>query len=150
MSAFLSSETFSFYNRINKETMRTDLIKVFFRLDSPYKWGKGMSSDLTEPFNREALDILNKMGFDISNDGSSSFSCPQGVQGEQRLYMHPMDFSGILSEENYLKAKQIIEFAALESSIFSIRSIDTYELQSHHLKDIENNLKKQKEISEKN
>lgn len=126
--------------------MRTDLKKVYFRLNSPYEWGKGMSSELSEPFNDEALAILNELGFVISNDGSSSFSCPEGVQGEQNLYMHPMDFSGILSEENYLKAKEIIERATEKSSIFSIRSIDVSEIEDYHLKYIESNLRKHKEL----
>lgn len=129
--------------------MRTDLKKVYFRLNSPYKWGEGMDDSLSEPFNKEALDILNELGFDIANDGSSSFSCPEGVQGEQNLYMHPMDFSGILSDENYLKAKEIIERAANKSSIFSIRSIDISEIEDYHLKYIESNLRKQNELLNK-
>ena len=129
--------------------MRTDLKKVYFRLNSPYEWGKGMSEELSEPFNEEVLAILNELGFDIANDGSSSFSCPEGVQGEQNLYMHPMDFSGILSDENYLKAKEVIERATEKSSIFSIRSIDVYELEEHPLKYIESNLRKQNELLNK-
>lgn len=130
--------------------MKAKLKKVYFRLDSPYKWGEGMSDSLTEPFNNEALVILNKLGFNIVADGSKPWSCPEGVQGEENLYMHPMDFSGILSEENIEKATNIILAAALTSSIFSIRTIDVIDIQDHHLKYIESNLRKQKEIDEKN
>lgn len=126
--------------------MKTDLKKVFFRLNSPYEWGKGMSSELFEIFNKEALDIIKKIGFNIANDGSSSFSCPEGVKGEENLYMHPMDFSGILSNESFLKAKEIIECAEKESSIFSVRSIDIFDLEEHHQKYIESNLEKQKKL----
>lgn len=126
--------------------MKKDLIKVYFRLNSPYEWGKGMSSELFETFNKEALNIIKNIGFNISNDGSSSFSCPEGIKGEENLYMHPMDFSGILSEESFMKAKQVIEMAQLESSIFSIRTIDVYELEERHQKYIESNLEKQKKL----
>jgi hypothetical protein len=145
----LSFVTLSFYININQETMKTDLKKVFFRLNSPYEWGKGMSEDLSEPFNLEAMTILEELGFDIANDGSNSFSCPEGVQGEQNLYMHPMDFSGILSNENFLKAKEIIERAAEESSIFSVRAIDIFDLEEYHMQYIESNLRKQKLLDEK-
>ena len=127
--------------------MYQNLKKVFFRLNSPYVWGEGMSESSYEAFKKEALEILKKLDFHIAQDGSKSFSCPEGVKGEENLYMHPMDFSGILSEENYLKAKQIIEFAALESSIFSIRTIDVYEIEDHHVKNIVSNLKKSEEFA---
>jgi hypothetical protein len=127
--------------------MYQNLKKVFFRLNSPYVWGEGMSESSHEVFKKEALEILKKLDFHIAQDGSRSFSCPEGVRGEENLYMHPMDFSGILSEENYLKAKQIIEFAALESSIFSIRTIDVYEIEDHHVKYIVSNLKKSEEFA---
>lgn len=127
--------------------MYKNLKKVFFRLNSPYVWGEGMSESSYEVFKKEALDILKKLDFHIAQDGSNSFSCPEGVKGEENLYMHPMDFSGILSEENYLKAKKIIEFAALESSIFSIRTIDVYEIEDHHVKYIKSNLEKSEKFN---
>ena len=127
--------------------MKAKLKKVFFRLDSLYKWGEGMDDRLTERFNEEALAILNELEFNIVADGSRSFSCPEGVQGEQNLYMHPMSFSGILLEQNIEHTTNVILAAAIMSSIFSVRSIDIFDIEEHHLKHIESNLRKQKEFS---
>lgn len=119
---------------------------VYFRLNSPYKWGKGMDDDLSKKFNKEAVEILKEIGLTVTEDGSSPFSAPQGLHKAERLYMHPMDFSGILSKERYEKAKKIIENC--EDKTFSLRAIDCYPIESagYKMEDFKRNLEKWEEL----
>jgi len=126
--------------------MNIDIAKfkqVYFRLNSPYEWGKGMDESLTPSFNKMAIEILAKLGFNILNDGSGSFSCPQGVLNEQGLYMHPMSFSGVLSLEMIDKAKEVIAEAEKKSDFFSVREIDVYDIVKYSEDDIIRNIQKQ-------
>ena len=120
-----------------------NLRKVFFRLNSPYVWGQGISQENSDIIEAEAKDILHKIGFEIAPN-SISFACPEGIKGCENLYMHPMSFSGILSLESFEKAKEVIE--NYESKIFTVRCIDVYEIDSHHIKYIDSNIRKQAEI----
>ena len=118
-----------------------NLKKVFFRLNSNYVWGSGISAEEFAVFESEAARIINLMGFNILPKTSTS-SCPQAVLNEESIYAHPMDFSGIMTEENIEKMTSILN--NFESKTFSVRAIDTYDLSNHHLDDIQDNLKKQK------
>ena len=122
--------------------MKTNLKKVFFKLNTPYEWGSGMDPKFSEPFNKLSLEILNKIGFKIANDGSSSFSCPEGVEGKQNLYMHPMDFSGIIYEENIEEVSNVIIEALKGNDLFTIRQIEVCELSDYHKTYIKSNLDK--------
>ena len=121
----------------------TKFKQVYFRLNSPYEWGKGMDESLSSNFNSEAIEILTKLGFNIFNDGSGSFSCPQGVLNEQGLYMHPMSFSGVLSIEMIDKVKEVIAEAEKKSDFFSVREIDVYDIAKYSEEDIIRNIQKQ-------
>ncbi len=121
-------------------------IYVYFRVDSPYKWGKGMDESISKDFNKEAVDILEKIGLTVTNDGSTQFSAPQGQQEAERLYMHPMDFSGILTKERFDKAKEVIE--NYESKIFSLRKIDVSLISSsgYKMEEFKRNIERWKEF----
>lgn len=122
-------------------------IYVYFRIDSPYKWGKGMDKDISEKFNKEAVDILEKIGLTVTDDGSTPFSAPEGQNEAERLYMHPMDFSGILTKERFEKAKEVIE--NYDSNIISLRDIDQFPVDhaEYMMEDFDRNLKKWEEFN---
>lgn len=124
----------------------TNLRKVYFRLNSPYVWGQGISQENSDIIEAEAKEILNLIGLTILPDSLKTVSqCPpEGIKGCENLYMHPMSFSGILSLENFEKAKEVIE--NYESKIFTVRCIDVYEIESFHIKYIDSNIRKQAEI----
>ena len=124
----------------------TNLRQVYFRLNSPYVWGKGISQEDHDIIEAESKEILSLIGLTIIPDNLKTVSqCPpEGIRGCENLYMHPMDFSGILSLETFEKAKQVIE--NYKSKIFTVRSIDVYELRDYSLKSIDYNIRKQAKI----
>ena len=118
-----------------------NLKKFFFRLNSNYVWGVGMSEEEFAVFEKEAAEIIKLMGFNLLTKSSRN-SCPQGILNEENIYAHSMDFSGFMTEENIEKMTNILN--NFDSKTFSVRAIDIYELSNHHLEDIQNNLEKQK------
>ena len=105
-----------------------------------------MDPKFAEPFKKLSLEILNKIGFKIANDGSSSFSCPEGVEGKQNLYMHPMDFSGIIYEENVEMIREVIIEALKGHKFLSISNIEVCDLRDYHKTYIKINLDKYNKI----
>jgi len=124
-----------------------DLRQVYFRIDSPYEWEKGMSASLFPRFEKETKEILKKIGLTIIPDELKMISIcsPEGVSGLENLYMHPMSFSGVLSLKRIEKAKKIIE--NYDSKLFSLRNVDVYELQEYSRDTIERNNEKQEKIN---
>ena len=118
-----------------------NLKKVFFRLNSNYVWGSGISAEEFAVFESEALEIIKLMGFNLLKKTATN-ACPQAVLNEEGIYAHPMDFSGIMTEENIEKMTNILN--NFKSKTFSVRAIDTYDLSNHYLDDVERNLEKQK------
>jgi hypothetical protein len=124
----------------------TNLRQVYFRIDSPYVWGKGISQENSDIIEAEAKEIISLIGLTLLPDNLKTVSqCPpEGIRGHENLYMHPMSFSGILSLETFEKAKEVIE--NYKSKIFKVRAIDVYELRDYSFKSIRHNLEKQAEI----
>lgn len=124
----------------------TNLRQVYFRIDSPYIWGKGISEEDGEVIARESKEILNLIGLTILPEKLKTISnCPpEGIRGCENLYMHPMSFSGILSTETLEKAIEVIQ--NYKSSIFKVRTIDVYELRDYSFEYINSNMRKQAKI----
>lgn len=76
--------------------------KVYFRLDSNYKWGgerPGMPIEEEKAFDVEADKFLQDNGFELEERHNSA-AAPSGTRGAETLYMHPMSLSGWLKPES--------------------------------------------------
>lgn len=72
--------------------------KVHFRINSDYKWGIGFSSDVeAQRFHQEAADLFRSAGWAIE-PGERDCVSDTAIKGVQNLYLHPMDFSGVVDE----------------------------------------------------
>ncbi len=122
----------------------------YFRLNSPYAWGKGMHPSQAKEIFRQFTEILNKIGFEIVFDGTadSISGCPKAWEGENYLYCHPMDISGYLTEEKFQKAKKVIE--SYSSNLFNVRKIDVLPVQEYGVDSIERNVAEYKKRKEQN
>jgi len=83
------------------------MIKLFFNLNSPYKWGKGWTGTQEEDdaMTRIGLLIISKLGYTrIEN----IWNVPQGEKGLCSCYLHPMEY--VFEVENYCEIEPIINF----------------------------------------
>lgn len=97
--------------------------KVYFRIDSDYKWDIGFSSDAEKlRFHQEAADLFRSTGWEIKPRSRDCISNTV-VKGVQNLYLHPMEFSGVISED---EISQIEALLAVATS-FRCRGTDRYE-----------------------
>lgn len=97
--------------------------KVHFRIDSDYKWSVGFSSDIeAQRFHQEATDLFSLDGWKIEH-GERDCISDTAVKGMQNLYLHPMDFSGVIDEDETPHIKALIATARS----FHCRATDRYE-----------------------
>ncbi|MDD5328294.1 MAG: hypothetical protein PHY02_10870 [Phycisphaerae bacterium] len=97
--------------------------KVYFRIDSGYVWGQGQDKAETDRVFAECKAIFEPMGFTLKKPYKSSMACPEYVRGVERLYCHPMDFSGWLAQDNI----PAIERAIKQSEYWEWRKTDTFD-----------------------
>jgi len=89
--------------------------EVYFRIESGYQWGNGMSSEKYKKFNDEICKLFSKNGWEIV-DGKSSGVCPSAEYGKSKLYLHPTQISGpcddslVYGIEKMLKNGKTFEF----------------------------------------
>lgn len=80
--------------------------KTYFRIHSRYQFDSGWldESDATE-FREETRRLFQSAGWDLHPDGDSTSDTV--TKGQQDLYLHPMNFSGII-EVNEIPALQAL------------------------------------------
>lgn len=98
----------------------TKLTNVFFRIEAGYEWGHGMTKDALQLFYKEITALFTQNGWTIQED---KIGCPSAVKGEEKLYLHPMDFSGNLSKESIHQVEHFLQ----EGKTYKLRCIDTYQ-----------------------
>lgn len=95
--------------------------KLYFFLNSPYKWGAGWTASIDEyeVMNENSRKILKDLGFD---EVKNSYDVPEGktVSGES-AYMHPMEFVFELKEISLEKVISVVKDNLLPC--FNIRQI---------------------------
>ena len=103
---------------------------VFFRLNQKcYIWGKGwvLSSAARDEWEKQIVQLLIDLGLTIKPI-DRIFTCYEGFNDlGEGIYMHPMDFSGIVHEDNIAKWEAI--FRKAESKYWTIRIVDAYPLR---------------------
>lgn len=120
-----------------KKLTQLDYKQVYFRIDSPYKWGIGWTESQEEHdlFEEQVKDIIGKINMKIG-ERTNSNSCLEGIAPEtdEYLYFHPMSFSGVLSPTKLYNARLIID--DYPGKRWSVRAIDVYQLKEHHIDSI--------------
>lgn len=84
----------------------TKLTNVILRIEAGYEWGYGMDKVAQQLFYTEIIAIFNQNGWIIQKD---KIACPSTIKGEEKRYLHPIDFTGSLSEENILQVKNFLQ-----------------------------------------
>ncbi len=98
--------------------------KIYFYIDSQYQWGQGFPDDVSESsFHQEARQIFQAAGWKVTS-GQLSGESDTATRGKQSLYLHPMEFSGVILTEEISALKQILSSA----KTFRLRSIGQFEI----------------------
>ncbi len=71
---------------------------VYFRLNSGYEWGSGMSQDKTENFYSDILALFAAEGWTITQPYRQG-SGATVANGNSSLYIHPQNASGYVTED---------------------------------------------------
>lgn len=93
--------------------------KTYFYIDSGYRYGAGYPGDEAKAaFRAEAAGIFKRLGWEI-RPGNDHGICDAAVNGKQELYLHPMEFSGVILAEEV----PAIETALQAAKTFRLREI---------------------------
>lgn len=71
--------------------------KVYFRIRSRYQFDSGWPAETdAAKFHEESRSLFQSVGWDLQPGGDSTSDTV--TKGWQELYLHPMNFSGIMLE----------------------------------------------------
>lgn len=126
-------------------------IKVYYDLDSPYKWRKGWtaSSDDRMQMNLLLHGAVSSMGWEI-HPAKYSSACDEGFSANgERLYLHPMEVAGEVKVETVKVAEAAFAEAAHKSNgmfrlkgtrapykVYELSEDDLHNFYSKHESDI--------------
>lgn len=100
--------------------------KTYFYINSAYRYGTGFpSDDAKTTFRQETADLFKRLGWRIK-PGNDHGVCDSALKEKQELYLHPMEFSGIILAEEIPE----IENALRDARSFHLREtrcFDRYE-----------------------
>lgn len=97
-------------------------IKTYFRISYGYEMGRGMDEQKYGLFKSEVKNIFEPLGFEICK-GNISGSSDTANRNKESLYLHPMNFSGLIIEQSIKEIEM-----AIKSSGLILTCIDTYEI----------------------
>jgi len=99
--------------------------KVYFRIRSKYAYGSGWADDAeaANAFREESRRLFQEGGWTIQPGKADRGECDTAVKGQQDLYLHPMNFSGVVSEDEIPEIEAMLERA----STFRCDGTDRYE-----------------------
>ena len=86
------------------------LQEFYFYIDSAYQYGDGFPDEASrDAFNREVTDLFRQAGWDIRK-GRLSGECDYAVRdsGRESLYLHPMEFAGIIRPESVPEIESLL------------------------------------------
>ncbi len=98
--------------------------KVCFYIDSKYHWGRGYPDRASRiEFQEETRRLFRYAGWTII-PGNMSGVCDTAVKGKQSLYLHPMDFSGVILAEEVSGIRCFLQSARS----FRLRNIGRFDI----------------------
>ena len=94
-----------------KKDYGNECVKVYFRIETNfYNFDNGVvNEDIEKEYEKEVKYIFVNLGFEYKESKYSS-SCPEVSRKDgQNLYLHPMEFSGIVLKKWYKKDSRRIK-----------------------------------------
>jgi hypothetical protein len=95
---------------------------IYFRLDTGYKWGKGLEENQTLNFYKDITSLFKESGWEVIE--AKRHICPDVFKGKNHLYLHPMEASGELQEELISEVENILN----KGKTFKYFHTDVYEV----------------------
>ena len=98
--------------------------KVYFRIDSNYRYDTGWGDKGAEDaFLAESRALFRGAGWELHPGREGSGACDTVTKGQQELYLHPMNFSGVIREDEI----PAVQAALSQAESFHCRGVDCYE-----------------------
>lgn len=98
--------------------------KVWFRIDSKYRHDTGWPEQGAEDaFLVESRALFQGAGWELHPGRPGSGACDTVTKGQQELYLHPMNFSGVIQTDEIPSIQALLKPAAA----FHCRGVDCYE-----------------------
>ena len=95
-------------------------IDTYFRIESGYEWGRGMSKEKTGAFFAEIRSLFSQIGYTIEE--CKYGGCPDVVLEKTRLYCHPQELSGPVRKDLIEHIEKILT----QGTTFQYLRTDTY------------------------
>ena len=101
--------------------------KTYFYIDSDYRWNVGYSGDEARAaIRKETSELFEKLGWSIKQGDTGRGICDSALKGKQELYLHPMEFSGVILAEEIPGIEKMLR-TAKTFRLRETRCFDRYE-----------------------
>ena len=98
--------------------------EVYFRIRSSYRYDSGWPDKGVEhAFRDETRTLFQSAGWELHPAREDSSSSDIVTKGQQDLYLHPMNFSGVIQTDEIPRLKELLEGA----QTFQCQGVDCYE-----------------------
>lgn len=96
--------------------------KVYFRIRGRYQFDSGWPAETdAAKFHEESRSLFQSAGWDLQPGGDSTFDTV--TKGWQELYLHPMNFSGIIEMDEIPAIQELLK----DAKSFCCYGFDCYE-----------------------
>lgn len=96
--------------------------KVYFRIRSRYQFDSGWPAETdAAKFHEESRSLFQSAGWDLQPGGDSTSDTV--IKGQQELYLHPMNFSGIIEMDEIPAIQELLK----DAKSFRCHGFDCYE-----------------------
>lgn len=98
--------------------------EVYFRIRSSYRYDSGWPDKSAEhAFRDETRNLFQSAGWELYPAREDSNSSDTVTKGQQDLYLHPMNFSGVIRTDEIPRLRALLERA----QTFQCQGVDCYE-----------------------
>lgn len=98
--------------------------EVYFRIRSSYQYDNGWPDEGVErAFREESRRLFQTAGWELHPAREGSSSSDTVTKGQQDLYLHPMNFSGVIQTDEIPRLQELLEGA----QTFQCQGVDCYE-----------------------
>ena len=98
--------------------------EVYFRIRSSYQYDRGWPDEVAErAFRDESCRLFQSAGWELHPAREGSSSSDTVTKGQQDLYLHPMNFSGVIRTDEIPRLQELLKGA----QTFRCQGVDCYE-----------------------
>ena len=98
--------------------------EVYFRIRSAYQFDSGWPDEKdAQSFQAETRTLFQKAGWELHPGRERSGVCDKVTKGQQDLYLHPMNFSGVIRTDEIPRLQALLAGA----QTFQCEGVDCYE-----------------------